>query len=127
MTRGGWLLPGRLASWMGGVRSRYSAKTQVPPLRFAPVGMTRGRAALPGRVVAGQELFFITLGAPRPMIPPVGMTRVELLATLELLRGWRELPETLPIQNLAGYDQALDFAGSLAYRAELYVAVELLY
>jgi hypothetical protein len=32
---------------------------------YAPVGMTRGRAVLPGRVVAERELFFISLGRPR--------------------------------------------------------------
>ena len=35
----------------------------------APVGMTRGEMALPGRVVAEQEPFFIALGGPWPMIP----------------------------------------------------------
>src|ERR1700722_17551261 len=42
----------------------------------------------------------------------------------------RPLPDHtigLLAQNLAGDDQALDFAGSLTYRAQLYVAVELLY
>jgi hypothetical protein len=32
---------------------------------YAPVEMTKGRAALPGRVVAEQEPFFITLGGPK--------------------------------------------------------------
>jgi hypothetical protein len=32
---------------------------------YAPVEMTKGRAALPERVVAGQEPFFITLGGPK--------------------------------------------------------------
>jgi hypothetical protein len=38
-------------------------------------GMTKGRAALPGRATAGRKPFFIILGGP-PMIPPVGMTTI---------------------------------------------------
>jgi hypothetical protein len=41
-----------------------AAEPQVPPLRCAPVGMTRGSAVLPGTVVAEREPFFITLGGP---------------------------------------------------------------
>jgi hypothetical protein len=37
--------------------------TEISPLRYAPVEMTKGRAALPERVVAGLELF-ITLDGP---------------------------------------------------------------
>jgi hypothetical protein len=52
--------------------------------------MTRGEMALPGRVVAEQELFFITLGVARwPMTSPVGMTRGEGWLRLELLRDVR--------------------------------------
>jgi hypothetical protein len=36
---------------------------QVPPLRCAPVGMTRGEVALPERDVAGQDPFFIASGS----------------------------------------------------------------
>jgi hypothetical protein len=43
----------------------YREEPQVPPLRCAPVGMTKGRAVLPGKVVAEQEPFFITLSAPQ--------------------------------------------------------------
>jgi hypothetical protein len=42
-----------------------SAELQIPPLRFASVGMTKGRAKRPWRVVAGQSAFFITLGGPQ--------------------------------------------------------------
>jgi hypothetical protein len=41
MTRGEQLLSEKLATGMDGIRSRYSAATADPPLRFAPVGMTR--------------------------------------------------------------------------------------
>jgi hypothetical protein len=48
-----------------------TAEPQVPPLRCAPVGMTRGEMVLAervvdgqGEVVAEQEPFFITLGGP---------------------------------------------------------------
>jgi hypothetical protein len=37
---------------------------QVPPLRCASVGMTRGRAVFPGRVVANRQLVFISLDVP---------------------------------------------------------------
>jgi len=40
-------------------------KPQIPPLRCAPVGMTRGRAVLLRRVVAERELVFISLGGPK--------------------------------------------------------------
>src|SRR6202021_1534209 len=45
---------------------------QISPLRSfgAPVEMTKGRTALPARVVAGQT-FFITVGGQRPMTSPV--------------------------------------------------------
>jgi hypothetical protein len=33
--------------------------------------MTKGRVALPRRVVAGQRAFFITLGGPLAMTAPV--------------------------------------------------------
>src|SRR6202046_2661487 len=38
---------------------------QISPLRCAPVEMTKGRAALPGSVVAEKDPFFITLGGPQ--------------------------------------------------------------
>jgi hypothetical protein len=76
---------------------------------------------------------------PRTLVRTWG-TRTELMAVEESTTrkvfgvgasGWCGLPgylaDCLLIQDLAGYDQALDFAGSFAYRAELYVAVELLY
>jgi hypothetical protein len=39
-----------------------AAAPQISPLRFAPVEMTKGRAVLPGTVVAEQEPFFHHLG-----------------------------------------------------------------
>jgi hypothetical protein len=39
---------------------RKSIHTEISPLRCAPVEMTKGRTALPGRVVAEQRPFFIT-------------------------------------------------------------------
>jgi hypothetical protein len=42
----------------------WDGKGQISPLRFAPVEMTKGRAALPLSVVAEQNLFFISLGGP---------------------------------------------------------------
>jgi hypothetical protein len=43
-----------------------TAEPQISPLRCAPVEMTKGRAVLPGRVVAEQEPFFITLDGVGP-------------------------------------------------------------
>jgi hypothetical protein len=40
---------------------RKSIHTEISPLRFASVEMTKGRATLPEREVAGQKAFFITL------------------------------------------------------------------
>jgi hypothetical protein len=42
-----------------------TAEPQISPLRCASVEMTKGRAALPGRVVAEQKPFFIALGGPK--------------------------------------------------------------
>jgi hypothetical protein len=42
-----------------------TAEPQISPLRCASVEMTKGRGTLPGRVVAEQEPFFITLGGPK--------------------------------------------------------------
>jgi hypothetical protein len=39
-------------------------RPQISALRCAPVEMTKGRAVLPGTVVAEQEPLFITLGGP---------------------------------------------------------------
>jgi hypothetical protein len=48
-----------------------TAGPQISPLRCASVEMTKGKAALPGRVVAEQEPFCITLGGrSRTMTPP---------------------------------------------------------
>src|ERR1700735_2706628 len=47
---------------------------QIPPLRCAPVEMTKGRAALPATVVAGKA-FFNTLGGPTAMTYPAEMTK----------------------------------------------------
>ena len=44
---------------------RRSIHTEISPLRFASVEMTKGRAALPERVVAEVKRLFITLGAQR--------------------------------------------------------------
>jgi hypothetical protein len=44
---------------------RKSIHTEISPLRFASVEMTKGRGALPEREVAGQKAFFITLGGPQ--------------------------------------------------------------
>ena len=41
-----------------------TAEPQVSPLRCAPVEMTKGKAVLPGRIVAEQEPLFISLGEP---------------------------------------------------------------
>ena len=48
-------------SFRGTTRLR-SRGPQVPPLRFAPVGMTRGRGVLPWKGIAGSKSLFITLG-----------------------------------------------------------------
>jgi hypothetical protein len=42
-----------------------TAGPQISPLRFAPVEMTKGKAALPLSVVAEQSLFFMTFGGPK--------------------------------------------------------------
>jgi hypothetical protein len=42
-----------------------SIHTEISPLRFAPVEMTKERAVLPGRVVAEQGPFFIALVGPQ--------------------------------------------------------------
>jgi hypothetical protein len=44
------------------VVSTEEKKPQVPPLRCAPVEMTKERAVLPGRVVAEQGAVFHRLG-----------------------------------------------------------------
>ena len=46
-----------------------TAEPQVSPLRCAPVEMTKGRAVLPGTVVAEQEPFSSPWVGRRPMIP----------------------------------------------------------
>jgi hypothetical protein len=48
-----------------GTRAHGQEKPQISPLRCASVEMTKGRAALPGRVVAEQTPFFIALGGPK--------------------------------------------------------------
>jgi hypothetical protein len=50
MTRGERLLFGRVATWMGGVRSGYSAKTADPSTSLRVDGMTRGERLLFGRL-----------------------------------------------------------------------------
>jgi hypothetical protein len=79
MTKGRAVLPGRVVAeqklffiTLGGPKAHGSsvekhsqegiAEPQISPLRCAPVEMTKGRAVLPGRVVAEREPFFITLG-----------------------------------------------------------------
>jgi hypothetical protein len=42
-----------------------AVEPQISPLRCASVEVTKGRTVLPGRVVAEQEPFFITLGGPK--------------------------------------------------------------
>src|SRR5277367_3313969 len=42
-----------------------TAEPQISPLRCASVEMTKGRVALPERVVAEEKRFFITLGGPK--------------------------------------------------------------
>ena len=44
--------------------SRMSIHTEISPLRCAPVEMTKGRAVLPGTVVAERGPFFINLDEP---------------------------------------------------------------
>ena len=66
---------------------RGSIHTEISPLRFASVEMTKGRVALPERVVAEEKRFFIALGglkahdssvekhfqerAAEPQVPPL--------------------------------------------------------
>jgi hypothetical protein len=73
---------------------RESIHTEISPLRCAPVEMTKGRAALPARLLAEQEPFFITLGglkardfsvekhfqggATEPQVPPLRCAPVEM-------------------------------------------------
>jgi hypothetical protein len=65
---------------------RQSIHTEISPLRCAPVEMTKGRGAFPGRVFAEQKLLFITLGKPQPMISPVSILQLlSLEAPLSLL------------------------------------------
>src|SRR5277367_1334716 len=56
MTRGAQLLSEKMATWMDGVKSGYSAKT-ADPLRScgAPVGMTRGEGWPRLELLAGCE------------------------------------------------------------------------
>jgi hypothetical protein len=50
---------------------REVVNTEISPLRFASVEMTKGRVALPRRVVAGQRAFFINVGwAEGPLVTP---------------------------------------------------------
>jgi hypothetical protein len=44
---------------------RRGIHTEISPLRCASVEMTKGRSVLPGRVVAEQKPFFITLVGPK--------------------------------------------------------------
>ena len=86
MTKGRVVLPGRVVAeqklffiTLGGLTAHDSsvekhfhdetAEPQAPPLRFAPVGMTKGRVVLPGRVVAEQKLFSSPWVGSRPMTP----------------------------------------------------------
>jgi hypothetical protein len=64
---------------------RGKGAQQVPPLRCAPVGMTRGRGRFQVEKMAEQKPFFITLGGPQAMNTSVGMTK--LLGTEEKKRG----------------------------------------
>jgi hypothetical protein len=66
--------------------SRKSIHTEISQLRCAPVEMTKGRAVLPGTVVDGQKLFFITLGGRAgPMTSPVEMTKGRVAADWDIL------------------------------------------
>jgi hypothetical protein len=77
MTKGRAVLPGRVVAeqdpfsspWLGPLAHDSSvenvSKREHPHRDLSTtLEMTKGRAVLPGRVVAGQEPFFITLGGP---------------------------------------------------------------
>jgi hypothetical protein len=44
-----------MATWMEGVRAATPQQLQIPPLRFAPVGMTRGEWLLTARMATWME------------------------------------------------------------------------
>src|SRR6202021_694970 len=65
MSRLRWYGPRR--PWRMSSRKTFSRKsihTEISPLRCAPVEMTKGRAVLPGTVVAERGPFFINLDEP---------------------------------------------------------------
>ena len=64
-----------------------SAELQIPPLRCAPVGMTKGRGALPLRVAAGKK----KLQIPPLRCAPVGMTKGRGTLPLRVVAGKKKL------------------------------------
>src|SRR6202020_643411 len=88
------------------ISKKRSLKTQISPIRCAPVEMTKGRATLPATVVAVQEPFFIALGGlkahdssgrktlPRkgPLTPQISPLRC---APVEMTKGRAALPATV--------------------------------
>src|ERR1700721_3112692 len=76
MSRLRWYGPRR--PWRMSSRKTFSRKsihTEISPLRCAPVEMTKGRAALPGTVVAEQESPKREIAEPQA--PPTRCTPVE--------------------------------------------------
>jgi hypothetical protein len=57
MTKGRGALRWKVVAGQKGEKhfQERSAELQIPPLRFAPVGMTKGRAALPFRFEAEDD------------------------------------------------------------------------
>jgi hypothetical protein len=116
MTRGVRCFPGK---W-GPYRSRFSSLwvsrkqidssvenismrgplPQISPLRCASVEMTKGRAVLPGEVVAEQRPFFITLGARKQMTPLLkNISKKRPLNRRSL--HFAPLRSILPLQNVS--------------------------
>jgi hypothetical protein len=65
---------------LDGVFGRGRGTLQIPPLRFAPVGMTKGRVALPSRFDSADD----EQQVPPLRYAPVGMT---ILFGVEVLDG----------------------------------------
>ena len=102
---------------------------QISPLRWAPVEMTKGRAALPATVVAEQDPFFIALGGPKahdssgrktfprggPLTPQISPLR-SFGAPVEMTKGRAALPLTVVAEQklffiTLGGPKAHDFSG----------------
>jgi hypothetical protein len=74
-----------LRSWGRPLREKYfqegSAELQIPPLRYASVGMTKGRAALPLRFDARDD---------EQQIPPLRFASVGMTLLLGTDKGTRD-------------------------------------